>query len=271
MTKRGFHVNITKVRKSTIATSAALALFLLSSVVGVHAASSPSSSVTSYNIKASHLLVPALVSKVALALSTPNPSNEIGNFGNASPSDGNLPGKSAQVPGASANSPVKSSLNIPVVQGMSITGAPATTSTADGLNAYNLWSTHLHFNVEPPDQMLCASGNYVFEGVNDNVQVFNKDLTPAGPVQTIEDFFQLPTPDFFFSLSDPKCVFDSGSGHWFVTTTFPFVAGFSAVFLAGTCEPIEWLKSVAAVREKFLDPHWGLSPGYSVRANLNRD
>jgi hypothetical protein len=184
---------------------------------------------------------PTIISKVASTIGTSASSGDIGSFGNVSPQDSGIPGKPSQLDQGAANAQSGSSLNVPKVQGMDISGNPEDTSTVNGLNAYNLWSTHDHFNVEPPDQMLCASGSYIFEGVNNNVQVFNKDLTPAGPVQRIEDFFQV-APLIFglppgshlvdFTLSDPKCVFDSGTGHWFVTTTFPFVAGFSLVFLA---------------------------------------
>ena len=229
------------VKKTTIASAIALALFLLSSVASVAAAGGAAGTIRTFNLQATTLSNSAIISKVTAAIGASTSSGDVGTFGNALPQDGAIPGKPSQVDqGGAANAMSGSSLNVPAVRGLDVSGNAKGTSTVNGLNAFDLWTTHDHFNVEPPDQMLCASGSYVFEGVNDNVQVFNKDLSPAGPALAIEDFFQLNaifglppgSHALYFSLSDPKCVFDSGTGHWFVTTTFPFISGFTMVLLA---------------------------------------
>ena len=258
-------------KKSTIASAFALALFLLSSVAGVSAATGPGTPSLTFNLKATTHSNPAINSRVAAAAATSVSSGDVGSFGNATPQDGNIPGKPSQVDQGGANTPSGGSLNVPVVQGLDISGRSWDTNTANGLNAYNLWITHDKFNVEPPDQMLCTNGQYIFEGVNDNMQVFNRDLTPAGPVQTVEDFFQLNaifnippgSHALYFSLSDPKCVFDSGSGHWFASMTFPFVSGFTLVFLAvsTTSSPLgQWNVYFFDTTNNGLDNGLGVTP-----------
>lgn len=76
-------------------------------------------------------------------------------------------------------------------------------------------------SLEPPDQGLCSNGSYVIEAVNDALKVYTsagRSLTPTAIL--LSQFFHRaaggttgPT-DF---ISDPRCVYDSTTHHWFVT------------------------------------------------------
>ncbi len=88
-----------------------------------------------------------------------------------------------------------------------------------GTGAY----TNTQFSLEPPDQALCVGGGYVMESVNTALTVYStagKQLTaPAA----INQFFGLApevnrtTITFGDFTSDPKCYYDPGTGHWFLT------------------------------------------------------
>jgi hypothetical protein len=222
------------IKKTTIASTVVLVLFLTSSVPAVVAATGSGAQASSHVMKANLVrtvnLDPNTVATTSPSASSSNdvPANAVGG------AEG-IPGKANALTdsnqGTSA-SKAQGSLTTPAVQGLDVSGSAEGANTVKGLNAFDLWSTHLHFNVEPPDQMLCASNDFVFEGVNDNVRVYTSDLKPASTVQTIEGFFGLPIPGALFALSDPKCYFDSPTGRWFVTVTVPFDPTISFVLLA---------------------------------------
>jgi len=81
------------------------------------------------------------------------------------------------------------------------------------------------FSGEPPDQGLCVGGNFVIETINSVTAVYNASTHKmvAGPT-SLSAFFDLPpevirsTPPVFFSeTTDPRCYFDTATGHWFMT------------------------------------------------------
>lgn len=79
------------------------------------------------------------------------------------------------------------------------------------------------FDVEPPDQGLCAQGNQIMEPVNLAVDVYGTNGQPLiAPVSLNAFFGQAPAvgPDGTFGpfLSDPRCLFDVTTQRWFVTT-----------------------------------------------------
>lgn len=83
------------------------------------------------------------------------------------------------------------------------------------------------FSLEPPDQGLCASNDFVLEAINDVVGVYsaqgqNHQLV-AGPT-ALNAFFKLPpsiirsTPPVYGAFtSDPKCYYDQQTNRWFMT------------------------------------------------------
>ncbi|HEY7349940.1 MAG TPA: hypothetical protein VH599_16600 [Ktedonobacterales bacterium] len=97
-----------------------------------------------------------------------------------------------------------------------------------GLNHFNTRTASggNQFSLEPPDQGLCVGGNFVVETINDVTAVYNRfsHQIVAGPTG-LNEFFRLPlaidrgaNPLVFGPfLSDPKCYFDTATGHWFMT------------------------------------------------------
>ena len=81
------------------------------------------------------------------------------------------------------------------------------------------------FDVEPPDQGLCATGNTVVEPVNLAVAVYTESaITLLHPV-SLNSFFGLApavsnngrTTTYGPFLSDPRCYYDAQTHRWFVT------------------------------------------------------
>ncbi len=73
-------------------------------------------------------------------------------------------------------------------------------------------TTHGGFDLEPPDQGLCAGGGYVMEFINNALAIYDKNgnqlVAPIGSA----DAFKQPTTDFF---SDPRCYYDAPTKRWF--------------------------------------------------------
>ena len=89
-----------------------------------------------------------------------------------------------------------------------------------GLNQY----AGTQFSLEPPDQALCAGNGFVVEGVNNAFQIFSSAGVAVSGVTPASQFFRQfpeiqrgPNPLYGQFISDPKCYFDSDSGHWFLT------------------------------------------------------
>jgi len=228
-----------RIRKKTILSVLLLVSSLSLFAPTAAAAASSGNQTSGFALKATLLRTTTLDSNTAASTTQITSTQDV--QPNQDTARGLIPGKvSALTDSSGGASPLKAApLTTPVVQGFDVQGHSDDTKTVNGLNAYDLSSTHLGFSVEPPDQMLCANGKFVMEGVNDNVRVYTSSLKPASGVQTIEAFFGLPVPDFFFSLSDPKCIFDAGSGHWFVTVTFPFsVPSFILIAVSATTSPL---------------------------------
>lgn len=80
------------------------------------------------------------------------------------------------------------------------------------------------FELEPPDQGLCVGAGHIVEAVNNAMRVFDTSGTAQTPPIALNQFFLLkpefqPGPPAVFGdfISDPKCYFDSATGHWFLT------------------------------------------------------
>lgn len=81
------------------------------------------------------------------------------------------------------------------------------------------------FDVEPPDQGLCAHSGVVLEAVNLAVRVYAEGGTALSATVSLNDFFALPpavssngkNTTFGPFLSDPRCYYDSQTGRWFLT------------------------------------------------------
>jgi hypothetical protein len=101
----------------------------------------------------------------------------------------------------------RTSMNANVVNG-------GTALTFNGLNAEDQEFDN-RFDLEPPDQGLCAGNGLIIEHVNLVLSVYTQSGSRvAGPAPS-NFFFGVPS-DF---LSDPRCYFDPGTSRWFMTIT----------------------------------------------------
>lgn len=90
-----------------------------------------------------------------------------------------------------------------------------------GLNAFDMVSTH-GFNVEPPDQGLCAGNGRVIEMVNLVLRVYDANLHPVSGPEALETFFGQPLA---FGVQggdvtvqgDPRCYWDAGTRRWYLS------------------------------------------------------
>jgi len=106
-----------------------------------------------------------------------------------------------------------------------------------GLTAVDSGSVN-GFDVEPPDQGLCAHHGVVLEGVNLAVRVFTTSGIVLSPSVSLNNFFGLPPavntghnpPTYGPFISDPKCYYDAQTGRWFFTAlqidTNPYTGAF---------------------------------------------
>ena len=81
------------------------------------------------------------------------------------------------------------------------------------------------FSTEPPDQGFCVGNGYVIEPVNTAFNVYKKNGTLlVGPVALNQFFGRTPEFDrvntiFGDALTDPRCLYDEGTGRFFATVT----------------------------------------------------
>ena len=108
--------------------------------------------------------------------------------------------------------------NAPLISGFN--GLSHLDQRAAGTGIY----ANTQFSLEPPDQMLCAANGYVVEGVNNAIEVYSSGgATLAGPEAFSQFYNLLPEvnrsspPVFGDFISDPKCLYDSDTGRWFIT------------------------------------------------------
>ena len=147
------------------------------------------------------------------------------------------------------------------------------------------------YNIEPPDQGLCANSQYVVETLNiGTVQVYSPDsLNPvSGGYATLDNLMGLPshTPTAgsgtgWGSGGDVMCNYDSANGgHWFftefVSTTAEPEAPFTGCFVgvSDTCREgiavSQTNNPMGAYWVYFLDPNFVNSdPGASTATLLN--
>lgn len=129
-----------------------------------------------------------------------------------------IPASGSGGPGLRAAAPVA----------MPLTGADSGFSGFDGLSSVDNRNAN-GFDVEPPDQGLCAGNGFLVEGVNLAVQVYSQSGANLSGVTSLNSFFGL-TPDWF--VSDPKCYFDSDTGRFFFSALSFDLSGNAYVNLA---------------------------------------
>jgi hypothetical protein len=113
---------------------------------------------------------------------------------------------------------------VPVVSPTAVGGSPGLGTSFQGLNGFQerYANNGNQFSVEPPDQGLCANGSLVFEVVNGAVRVYTPSGTATSGVTALNAFLgYAPAIDrttgvYGPIITDPTCLFDSGTNHWFV-------------------------------------------------------
>lgn len=79
------------------------------------------------------------------------------------------------------------------------------------------------FSLEPPDQALCVGNGYVVESINTAVRVYSASGSALTAPTALNQFFGLApeinrtTGVYGDFTSDPKCYYDSDTGHFFLT------------------------------------------------------
>ncbi|HZR42225.1 MAG TPA: hypothetical protein VFB12_19050 [Ktedonobacteraceae bacterium] len=96
-------------------------------------------------------------------------------------------------------------------------------SHADQRNAGTGTYTNTQFSLEPPDQGLCANRNFVVESVNNAIAVYNTSgklltaITPNSQFLGLAPEINRTTITYGPFISDPKCIYDWQTNHWFFT------------------------------------------------------
>jgi hypothetical protein len=114
---------------------------------------------------------------------------------------------------------------VPIVEPTAVDGTPGLVTSFQGLDGFDqrYANNGNQFSVEPPDQALCVGNGYVFEAVNDVVQVYDPAGTTASEVTDLNTFFGYPAAIdrekivFGPTVTDPTCLFDNALQRWFVT------------------------------------------------------
>jgi len=133
------------------------------------------------------------------------------------PNSGN---SAARVPSSGVPRPADNGLAATGAEQLgTFTGLNHVDSRTAGTGAY----ANTNFSLEPPDQALCVGGTYVVESVNDAVAVFSKAGGHLSSAMALNQFFGL-TPSINRTTgvygdftSDPKCMYDSATGHFFLS------------------------------------------------------
>jgi hypothetical protein len=112
-------------------------------------------------------------------------------------------------------------------------------TSAFGLNARDQGVTH-GFDVEPPDQGMCAGNGSVLEIVNLVMKVYSQsNFSGVNQAMALETFFGQPfafgiTPGTDITVQgDPKCYFDAATQRWFISQLdIDFTTNTSKIWIA---------------------------------------
>ena len=122
----------------------------------------------------------------------------------------------------------------PVVSASNIVNNGGGASSAKGLNAYDNGGVTGGLDLEPPDQGLCAGNGYAIDVLNLVLKVYSAStFAPLSSDVSLPALIGFPVDQVFGSapigggyiLSDPRCLYDSGTGHWFLSFLYLGGAG----------------------------------------------
>ena len=164
--------------------------------------------------------------------------------GSSPPNLGQEYSKPTLTPG---NTPLlQNSANGPLVNSVARVDGSGGAASAKGLNAFDSGQSNFipgfgPLDVEPPDQGLCVGNGYVLEAVNLAVQVYTTSFTNVSGVAPLAKLVGFPIDQQFgvnssagggYLLSDPRCLYDTGTGHWFIS--FLYLGGLGVFSNNGT-------------------------------------
>jgi hypothetical protein len=132
----------------------------------------------------------------------PNPANAAGNTTRVPPTRVKPTGITSAL-----------SASVPVVSADDIIESPGGASVANGVNAFDNYKVN-GVDYEPPDQGLCVGNGYVIDVVNTVLRVYTTSFTSLSSDISPNSIDGLALSAF---TSDPRCLFDQASGHWFIT------------------------------------------------------
>ena len=124
-----------------------------------------------------------------------------------------------------------------------ITTQSSGATTALGVNAFDSGSANGGLDVEPPDQGLCVGNGYVIDAVNLVLKVYSTSFKPLSSDVALANLVGFPIDQQFgvakvgggYILSDPRCLYDTGTGHFFLS--FLYLGG-PGVFSKGGPFPL---------------------------------
>lgn len=133
--------------------------------------------------------------------------------------DEQLPRSSTIVHVSASNVPTPAGQQVVTDSGVGFSGLNHFQQRYAGTGAY----AGTQFSLEPPDQALCVGNGYVVESINTAVRVYNTAGAALTAPTALNQFFGLSpeinrtTLTYGDFTSDPKCYYDSDTGHFFLT------------------------------------------------------
>jgi hypothetical protein len=114
-------------------------------------------------------------------------------------------------------------LTIPSVTPMQVKGTPGLQRSFEALNHFDQRNANNgnQFSIVPPDQGLCAGNGFVFETINDVLQVFDSKGKALTLPTDLNSFYGYPPAidrtNIIFGPepTDPSCLFDPATNRWF--------------------------------------------------------
>jgi hypothetical protein len=114
-------------------------------------------------------------------------------------------------------------LTIPNVKGMKVQGTQGLRRSFEALNHFDQRTANNgnQFSIVPPDQGMCVGNGFVFETVNDVLQIFDTKGNAVSPPTDLNSFYGYPpiidrvNGIFGPEPTDPSCLFDSATNRFF--------------------------------------------------------
>ena len=124
------------------------------------------------------------------------------------------PSRSATTSGTAA---ATSSVSVPTAGTGTPGAAKATPTSFPGLTGAQQAAANSAYDLEPPDQGLCANNQFVMEPINNAVAIYRTNGQLALPATPLSAVFSVGSESSGNFTSDPRCYYDSQTQHWFIT------------------------------------------------------